>query len=311
MASITLPCSKCSVAGPRVSPSPPNRGLKQLSFSLRGSNPQPLLGGPGLISRSEGSSQIHLPILRAQVRVVSPDGNFSLLKYFLLCVRVLLLNPFFHLKAAIDGSSKSSTPVQAKLESPPSDGNVAKPVEGSDQDSALSESYISSFMAEVSDLVKLVDSRDIMELELKKGDCELIIRKKAAFVQLPPTAPVAMMQPSQQYMHPPQAPTPQPVPAATASPPAPVIPAPSKASKSTLPPLKCPMAGTFYCRPAPGEPPFVKVGDKVQKGQVVCIIEAMKLMNEIEADQSGTIVEILAEEGKPVSVDMPLLVIQP
>lgn len=150
-----------------------------------------------------------------------------------------------------------------------------------------------------------------MELELKKGDCELIIRKKAAFVQLPPTAPVGMMQPSQQYMYPPPPPTPQPIPAATSSPPAPAVPAPSKASKSTLPPLKCPMAGTFYRCPAPGEPPFVKVGDKVQKGQVVCIIEAMKLMNEIEADQSGTVVDILAEDGKSVSVDMPLLVIQP
>ncbi|KAE8702696.1 Biotin carboxyl carrier protein of acetyl-CoA carboxylase [Hibiscus syriacus] len=80
-------------------------------------------------------------------------------------------------------------------------------------------------------------------------------------------------------------------------------PAPPKSTKSSLPPLKCPMAGTFYRSPGPGEPPFVKVvGDKVQKGQVVCIIEAMKL-NEIEADQSGTIVEILVEDGKAVGVD--------
>ena len=92
---------------------------------------------------------------------------------------------------------------------------------------------------------------------------------------------------------------------------APALPSPGKASTSSHPPLKCPMAGTFYRSPAPGEPAFVKVGDKVKKGQVICIIEAMKLMNEIEADQSGTIAEVLAEDGKPVSVDMPLFVIVP
>uniref|UniRef100_A0A2P2NMX5 Biotin carboxyl carrier protein of acetyl-CoA carboxylase n=1 Tax=Rhizophora mucronata TaxID=61149 RepID=A0A2P2NMX5_RHIMU len=106
------------------------------------------------------------------------------------------------------------------------------------------------------------------------------------------------------------APTPAPAtPTPAAAPPAPP-PAP-KASTSSHPPLKCPMAGTFYRCPAPGEPPFVKVGDKVHKGQVICIIEAMKLMNEIEADHSGTIAEILVEDGKPVSVDMPLFVIAP
>ncbi|KAK1306487.1 hypothetical protein QJS10_CPA10g01956 [Acorus calamus] len=117
---------------------------------------------------------------------------------------------------------------------------------------------------------------------------------------MPPTSPQAML-PSQ----PPLAPAPAP------AAPAPALPAPAKSGKSSLPPLKCPMAGTFYRCSGPGEPPFVKVGDKVQKGQVICIIEAMKLMNEIEADQSGTVIEILAEDGKPVSVDMPLLVIEP
>ncbi|RWR83204.1 biotin carboxyl carrier protein of acetyl-CoA carboxylase, chloroplastic-like protein [Cinnamomum micranthum f. kanehirae] len=145
-----------------------------------------------------------------------------------------------------------------------------------------------------------------MELKLKQRDCELIIRKKEAFPQ-PTTAPMVMMQPPSAPMLPSQ---PAPVQTATrpsASAPAstapPALPAPAKSSKSSHPPLKCPMAGTFYRCRAPGEPPFVKVGDKVQKGQVICIIEAMKLMNEIEADQSGTIVEIPAEDGKPVSVD--------
>ncbi|RVW30418.1 Biotin carboxyl carrier protein of acetyl-CoA carboxylase 2, chloroplastic [Vitis vinifera] len=102
-------------------------------------------------------------------------------------------------------------------------------------------------------------------------------------------------------------------PASTApSVPTPALPAPAQTSKSSHPPLKCPMAGTFYQSPGPGEPPFVKVGDKVQKGQVVCIVEAMKLMNEIEADQSGTIAEILAEDGShPLLFMQPLLVIAP
>ncbi|KAF5189537.1 Biotin carboxyl carrier protein of acetyl-coa carboxylase protein [Thalictrum thalictroides] len=168
-------------------------------------------------------------------------------------------------------------------------------------------SSITAFMTQVSDLVKLVDSRDITELHLKQLDCELIIRKKEALPQPPAVAPVYMMQPPNQHVLPSQ---PPPAPASPASS-APALPAPAKSNKSSHPPLKCPMAGTFYRCPGPGEPPFVKVGDKVQKGQVVCIVEAMKLMNEIEADQSGTLVEVLLEDGKPVSVDTPLFVIEP
>ncbi|XP_057753804.1 biotin carboxyl carrier protein of acetyl-CoA carboxylase, chloroplastic-like [Arachis stenosperma] len=176
---------------------------------------------------------------------------------------------------------------------------------------------MSAFMNQVSDLVKLVDSRDIVELQLKQADCELMIRKKEALE--PPPAMVAPV--SFPYPTYPSMPSPPPPAAAAAAAPAPAsaapskaapaLPPPAKASRSSHPPLKCPMAGTFYRSPAPGEPPFVKVGDKVQKGQVICIVEAMKLMNEIEADQSGTITEIIAEDGKPVSVDTPLLVIVP
>ncbi|KAI8543235.1 hypothetical protein RHMOL_Rhmol08G0201600 [Rhododendron molle] len=176
-------------------------------------------------------------------------------------------------------------------------------------------SSISVFMTQVADLVRLVDSRDIVELQLKQLDCELIIRKKEALEQNTATAPVVMMQPhypqAMAPYHPPQhsAPTsasPSPSPAALL----PAPPAPAK-PKSSHPPFKCPMAGTFYRSPAPGAPPFVKVGDTVQKGQVLCIVEAMKLMNEIEADRSGTIVEIIAIDGKPVSVDTPLFSIEP
>ncbi|PWA92391.1 biotin/lipoyl attachment, Acetyl-CoA biotin carboxyl carrier [Artemisia annua] len=152
------------------------------------------------------------------------------------------------------------------------------PAAKKDEDNTVPDAAsITAFMTQVASLVQLVDSRDIMELELKQQNCEVLIRKKEALPQ-PPAAPMVMMQ-SQQ----PQAMYQQPH----------------------------PMAGTFYRAPAPGAPAFVKVGDKVQKGQVVCIIEAMKLMNEIEADQSGVVVDIVAEDGKPVSLDTPLLVIQP
>lgn len=214
-------------------------------------------------------------------------------------------------KVAPESSSNSSPVSSTKSEVPSSGGKDAEAAVESNQ-VALSDSAISTFMAEVSDLVKLVDSRDITELQLKQNGCELIIRKKEAMPQ--PPAPVIMMQ-SPQTAYAPQAPLPQavlpPASAATPAPSAPALSLPPPASKSSLPPLKCPMAGTFYRSPAPGEPSFVKVGDKVKKGQVICIIEAMKLMNEIEADQSGTIVDIIAEDGKPVSVDTPLLIIGP
>ncbi|KAI3976747.1 hypothetical protein MKX01_008605 [Papaver californicum] len=197
---------------------------------------------------------------------------------------------------------------------------AAKPVPSSEENKKEPEveevpdaSSISAFMTQVSELVKLVDSRDIMELQLKQQGCELTIRKKEALPQPPAQNPIMMQHSSPQPMYhsqPPQsfAPASAP-PTPSAAPPA--LPAPAKSSKSAHPPLKCPMAGTFYRAPAPGEPPFIKVGDKVKKGQVICIIEAMKLMNEIEADQSGTVVEIIAEDGKPVSLDTPLVVIEP
>ncbi|XP_051148176.1 biotin carboxyl carrier protein of acetyl-CoA carboxylase, chloroplastic-like [Andrographis paniculata] len=182
--------------------------------------------------------------------------------------------------------------------------------ESESQDEVPYASSASPFMTQVMDLVKLVDSKDIVELQLKQMDYELHIKKKEALMQ--PTPVAFAPPPIHQAMHPqlPPAPTATaaPVPSTPAS--APTSAAPPK-PKSSLPSFKCPMAGNFYRSPAPGAPPFVKVGDKVQKGQVICIIEAMKLMNEIEADQSGTIVEILVDDGKPVSVDLPLFVIEP
>ncbi|XP_011013398.1 PREDICTED: biotin carboxyl carrier protein of acetyl-CoA carboxylase, chloroplastic isoform X5 [Populus euphratica] len=212
-------------------------------------------------------------------------------------------------EVAVDGSSNAAASTLAKSEVTLQESKDAKPSNEPSPPSLATEESISEFISQVSSLVKLVDSRDIVELQLKQLDCELLIRKKEALPLPPSHSPVVTM-----HSPPPVMPAATPAASAAAPNPSPsaISPSPSsKSVKSSLPPLKCPMAGTFYRSPAPGEPSFVKVGDKVQKGQVVCIIEAMKLMNEIEADQTGTIVEILAEDGKPVSVDTPLFVIEP
>ncbi|XP_057767873.1 biotin carboxyl carrier protein of acetyl-CoA carboxylase 2, chloroplastic-like isoform X2 [Salvia miltiorrhiza] len=182
-------------------------------------------------------------------------------------------------------------------------------LESEKPDEVPDASSVSTFMNQVSDLVKLVDSKDIVELQLKQLDCEILIRKKEALPQPSIPAPVYFTPPpTYQSELSPSTPAPASVASRPSSPTS--APAPTK-SKSSCPPFKCPMAGNFYRSPAPGAPPFVKVGDKVQKGQVICIIEAMKLMNDIEADHSGTVVEILVDDGKPVSLDMPLFIIEP
>ncbi|KAF8097933.1 hypothetical protein N665_0279s0062 [Sinapis alba] len=209
----------------------------------------------------------------------------------------------------VGGSASSNASAPAKL-----DGPSAEEKDSSSSSSSATEESISEFLTQVTTLVKLVDSRDIVELQLKQLDCELVIRKKEALPQPQSPAPYVMMQqPNQpsyvQATAPPSAPAASPAPSSTpASLPPPSPPAPAK---SSLPTVKSPMAGTFYRSPGPGEPPFIKVGDKVQKGQVLCIVEAMKLMNEIESDQTGTVVDIVAEDGKPVSLDTPLFVVQP
>jgi acetyl-CoA carboxylase biotin carboxyl carrier protein len=209
----------------------------------------------------------------------------------------------------VDGSSNNTS---TKFEAPA----VQEKPAAAESTSAIA-SAASVFMADVANLIKLVDTRDIVELELKQKDYELVIRKKEA---LPPPSAPQQSSPGPHVMahtmfptYQPQA-QPQPVQEAPSAPVAPAGPAPVPDAiplAAEHPPMLSPMAGTFYKCPGPGEPPYVKVGDKVTKGQVVCIVEAMKLMNEIEADQSGTIVEILAEDGKPVSMESPLFVIKP
>ncbi|MEV0157805.1 acetyl-CoA carboxylase biotin carboxyl carrier protein [Micromonospora sp. NPDC050686] len=102
--------------------------------------------------------------------------------------------------------------------------------------------------------------------------------------------------------------------------PAPAVPAPREAAEVAAPAgepeparvvVRAPMVGTFYRAPEPGASPFVSVGDLVRPGQVVGLVEAMKLMNEVPADRAGRVVEVLVEDGKPVEYDQPLLVLEP
>ncbi|MDO3705263.1 acetyl-CoA carboxylase biotin carboxyl carrier protein [Micromonospora sp. C28SCA-DRY-2] len=103
---------------------------------------------------------------------------------------------------------------------------------------------------------------------------------------------------------PPPAPRPAPEPAAPAAPP----PAGADGARGTV---RSPIVGTFYRAPEPGAAPFVAVGDLVRPGQVVGIVEAMKLMNEVTADRAGRVVELLAEDGQPVEYDQPLVALEP
>ncbi|MYM89095.1 acetyl-CoA carboxylase biotin carboxyl carrier protein [Rugamonas sp. FT82W] len=147
-------------------------------------------------------------------------------------------------------------------------------------------------------LIDLVAESDIAELEVTEGESKVRIVKSSAM----PQNQMVMMQPQgmPQYH---AAPAHAPAPAAAAAPVAAV------AAEPTGHVVKSPMVGTFYRSSAPGSPAYVEVGATVKEGDTLCIIEAMKLLNEIDADKSGTITQILVENGQPVEFGQPLFVI--
>jgi acetyl-CoA carboxylase biotin carboxyl carrier protein len=153
---------------------------------------------------------------------------------------------------------------------------------------------------EIRKLVKLVEGSAISSLEIEEDGLQIRIEKTAppgvAWTAPPVPAAPAAPQPM------PQAAT-QPAPQAAAAPP----PAPT----SNLIDVRAPMVGTFYLASNPEAPPFVRVGDAIRPGQTLCILEAMKIMNEIEAEASGTLVEILIDNGQPVQFDQVLFRIEP
>ena len=157
---------------------------------------------------------------------------------------------------------------------------------------------------ELKELIDFLIEKDISEFELERGDVKVRIKRGAdqsAPVITHTVASMPMAAPPAQHAS--AAPAP---PIAVSHAPTPP-PAPAEEELHTV---KSPIVGTFYEAPAPGSLPFVKSGDQVAAGQVVCIIEAMKLMNEIESDASGEIVKILVNNGQPVEYGQPLFAIR-
>eukprot|EP00891_Asterochloris_glomerata_P000406 jgi/Astpho2/406/Aster-03456 len=168
---------------------------------------------------------------------------------------------------------------------------------------------------ELSEILRMVHSTDIVELELKSKKFSLSVKKKEALEQPEPVyaqAPPQMWQPQMQQQMQQPGPPPQAPQSSTPPPSQEKAPEPKPAGDAggdSGYKVTSPMAGTFYRSPAPGEAVFVKEGDRVTSGQTVCIIEAMKLMNEIEADVSGSVVKWLVENGTSVTPGQPLLTI--
>ena len=141
-------------------------------------------------------------------------------------------------------------------------------------------------------LIDLVSESNVSELEITEADGKVRIVKAGA-------APVAMAMPLVQAQ-----------PMAAAQPAAAAAAPVADAAAATGHVVKSPMVGTFYRASSPGAKAFAEVGDQVKEGQAVCIIEAMKIMNEIEADKAGTITKILVDNGQPVEYGQPLFVIE-
>jgi len=155
---------------------------------------------------------------------------------------------------------------------------------------------------ELKELIEFLIEKDIAEFELERGDVKVRIKRGSAGA-----APAEA-----RYVH--VVPPPVAAPAEYAPPTPPAPPAEKAkpaAEESGLHEVKSPIVGTFYESPSPGAPAFVKPGDAVQEGQVLCIIEAMKLMNEIEADVSGEIVKRLVSNAQPVEYGQVLFLVRP
>jgi acetyl-CoA carboxylase biotin carboxyl carrier protein len=150
-------------------------------------------------------------------------------------------------------------------------------------------------------LIELLEESGIAEIEIKEGEEAVRISRMAA--------PGALAQPVTQVVH-------TAAPAAGAAPRGPELPPAALAEAAGAKPkphehvITAPMVGTFYAAPSPGAKPFVEIGDEIKVGQVLCVIEAMKMMNQIEADKAGRVASIMARNGDPVEFGQPLFVIE-
>lgn len=155
---------------------------------------------------------------------------------------------------------------------------------------------------EIQDLIKFVAKSGVSEVEIEQKDFKIVIKANGKAMVAAP-APIITQQIPMAV-----APVATPV---VASPVAETPKAPTAESNSNLITVKSPMIGTFYRSAGPDKPVFVNVGDTIKKGDKICIIEAMKLFNEIEAEVSGKIVKVLVDDAKPVEYDQPLFLVEP
>jgi len=160
-------------------------------------------------------------------------------------------------------------------------------------------------LSEIQDLIKFVSKAGVSEVEIEKKDFKIIIKSESKSKNDQPQQVIYQAQPAAQPV--------QAAPAAPAIAAAPAAPAateaPSEESKYIT--VKSPMIGTFYRSSSPDKDPFVQVGSSITKGSPVCIIEAMKLFNEIESEISGKIVKVLVDDATPVEYDQPLFLVDP
>ncbi|RBL88418.1 acetyl-CoA carboxylase biotin carboxyl carrier protein [Chitinophaga flava] len=157
---------------------------------------------------------------------------------------------------------------------------------------------------QIQELVKMINKSNISELSIEQDKFKITIKQKDNEVQQVITVPAATA-PIQTVAA--VAPAAAPVSAAAT----PAAAAPTAPKADNLITIKSPMIGTFYRSAGPDKPPFVNVGDEVTAGKVVCIIEAMKLFNEIESEVSGKIVKVLVDDASPVEYDQPLFLVEP
>jgi acetyl-CoA carboxylase biotin carboxyl carrier protein len=159
---------------------------------------------------------------------------------------------------------------------------------------------------QIQELIKLINKSNIGELSIEESDFKITIKqKKDQLAQQQPVAAPVYLQPQI------AAPQAQPVIQSNQTKEAPATSADTAAKPDNLITIKSPMIGTFYKRPSPDKPSFVEVGEEIAPGKVLCIIEAMKLFNEIESEVSGKVVKILADDSSPVEYDQPLFLVEP
>jgi acetyl-CoA carboxylase biotin carboxyl carrier protein len=160
---------------------------------------------------------------------------------------------------------------------------------------------------ELKELIEFLIEKDIAEFELERGDVKVRVKRAGEHTVVHAAAePRFFAVPSAPAMSPEIGAVPVPGTTPSAPPPTPLA-----APQENLQTVKSPIVGTFYEAPSPGAPPFVKIGDTVEVGQVLCIVEAMKLLNEIESDVAGEIVKKLVANGQPIEYGQELFAIRP